>query len=307
MEVGERGGVGSDDFDLAERGAVEQRDRLACSCGLALDGALRLVGSVPRGPQPAAIFPHLCAIGPMLGFERQAPQRIDERPPTPARDDAHRHGHERRSIGGRARFIDRAPGQGRHRGDGGDIGGLALIGRHAERGVALEVLDGDVAFARGERDILQRHVVLEIDPAPAFVVGLRPGSCDGVMTRRRVWRGTFAAAGLMSLAQSLGKREGAVGGAGARQVFDPAHGDERGQRLVIAQPSARLSVEMHGRRPSAGEQQRDDLVVGGGEPAGQDRPLTAVRLNGLFLDRLLDGGHGLTHPLLTSAANAAAR
>ena len=34
------------------------------------------------------------------------------------------------------------------------------------------------------------------------------------------------------------------------------------------------------------------------------RPYCSMRL---LLDRLLDGGHGLTHPLLTSAANAAAR
>ena len=178
MEVGERGGVGADDLDLAERGAVEQRDRVARSRGLALDGALGLVRPIPCGPQPAAIFPHLRAIGPMLGFERQAPQRIDERAPPSAGDDAHRDGHERRAIGGRSRLIDGAAGQRRHRGDGGDIGGLALIGRHAKRGVALEMLDGDVAFARRERDVLQRHIVLEIDPAPPFVVGLRPRGLD---------------------------------------------------------------------------------------------------------------------------------
>jgi hypothetical protein len=50
-----------------------------------------------------------------------------------------------------------------------------------------------------------------------------------------------------------------------------------------------------------------DFVVGRGEPAGQDRPFAAVLLEGLLLDRLLDGGHGLMHPLLTSAANAAGR
>ena len=72
MEIGERGGVGADDFDLAERRAVEQSDRVARPRGLALNGALRLVCPVPRGPQPAAIFAHLRAVGAMLGFERQA-------------------------------------------------------------------------------------------------------------------------------------------------------------------------------------------------------------------------------------------
>ena len=44
-----------------------------------------------------------------------------------------------------------------------DVGGLALIGRHAERGVALEMLDRAEAFGCGERDVLVGHVVLEID------------------------------------------------------------------------------------------------------------------------------------------------
>ena len=35
-----------------------------------------------------------------------------------------------------------------------DVGGLALVGRHAERGVALEMLDRAEAFARGERDVV---------------------------------------------------------------------------------------------------------------------------------------------------------
>ena len=169
------------------------------------------------------------------GLERQAPHRIDERAPPSACDDAHRDWRERRAIGGRSRLVDRAAGQRRHRGDGVDIGGLALIGRHAERRVALEMLDRDVALARGERDVLQRDVVLEIDPAPTFVVGLGPSGLDSVVARRRVRRSAFAAAGRVALAQSVGEREGAVGGAGDGQVFDAAQGHERGSRLVIAQ------------------------------------------------------------------------
>ena len=160
----------------------------------------------------------------MLGLERQTPQRIDERAAPPAGDDAHRHWDEGRAIGSRSRFVDGAAGQRRHRGDGVDIGGLALIGRHAERGVALEMLDGDIALARGERDVFQRHIVLEIDPAPAFVIGLGPGGLDSVGAGRRVRRGAFTAAGLMALAQGLGEREGAVGGAGDGEVLDSAHG-----------------------------------------------------------------------------------
>ncbi len=73
MEVGERGGVWTDDFDLAQRRAVEQRNRVARPRSLAPDGALRLVRPVPRGPQPPAIFAHLRAVRPMLELKRQAP------------------------------------------------------------------------------------------------------------------------------------------------------------------------------------------------------------------------------------------
>ena len=43
------------------------------------------------------------------------------------------------------------------------LAGLALIGRHAERGIALEMLDRDEALACGERDVGVGHVVLEVN------------------------------------------------------------------------------------------------------------------------------------------------
>src|SRR4029077_19824375 len=110
-------------------------------------------------------------------------------------------------------------------------------------GVALEMLDRDVALAGGERDVLQSHVVLEIDPAPPFVVSLGPGGLDAVAASRRIRRGAFAAASLVPLAQCRRERKGAVGGAGDGQVFNAAHGNDRGARLVITQTSARLRIE----------------------------------------------------------------
>ena len=43
------------------------------------------------------------------------------------------------------------------------VGGLALVGRHSGRGVALDVLDRAEAFAHRERQILGGNVILEID------------------------------------------------------------------------------------------------------------------------------------------------
>ena len=51
---------------------------------------------------------------------------------------------------------------GQHRHAGG-VAGLALVGRHAERGVALQVLGDAEALARRELDVGGGHVVLEID------------------------------------------------------------------------------------------------------------------------------------------------
>ncbi len=92
------------------------------------------------------------------------------------------------------------------------------------------------------------------------------------MTRMRVRRGAFAAAGLMPLAQSFRKREGAVGGASDHHAFDVARGDERGARLVITQAPARLGVKMHRRRPSAGEEQRVAIARPPADAHGLDAP-----------------------------------
>src|SRR5208283_647654 len=90
--------------------------------------------------------------------------------------------------------------------------------------------------------------------SPPFVVGLWPRGFDSVLACRRVRRGAFSPARPMSLTQRFVERERAVGGAGDAQVPNRAHGHERGKRLVIAQTSARLGVEMHRRAPPAREQ-----------------------------------------------------
>src|SRR5438874_2469643 len=50
-----------------------------------------------------------------------------------------------------------------HQLDGVDIAGLALLGAHAQRGVALEMLDRAKALAPGELDVAVCNVVLLID------------------------------------------------------------------------------------------------------------------------------------------------
>ena len=97
---------------------------------------------------------------------------------------------EGRAEGGGADRAEIAAGdRGEHR-RAVEIAGLALVGRHAERGVALEMLGDAEALARRKLHVGYRHVVLEIDErlasavldlphracCPAVIVGFGGGS-----------------------------------------------------------------------------------------------------------------------------------
>ena len=60
---------------------------------------------------------------------------------------------------------------------------LALIGRHAERGVTLQMLNRSIPFGPSKIDIGERHVILEIDEALARIA-CRDCSEDGLRRRR---------------------------------------------------------------------------------------------------------------------------
>ena len=60
-----------------------------------------------------------------------------------------------------------------------DVGGLALVGGHAERGVALEVLDRAEALVPGERHVVVGDVVLQVDE------GLAARAAHAPQRRRR--------------------------------------------------------------------------------------------------------------------------
>ena len=118
----------------------------------------------------------------------------------------------------------------------GHVAGLALIGRHAERGVALEMLDRAIALAPGEIDVGGGHVVLEVDEAVLGIGQVGGRRRDGVdLARRRSDAG-----------DRLGARAGDEG-------------------LKIAPPvelAARLTVQMDGRGEAARHRQQI-----GSEPA----------------------------------------
>ncbi len=77
------------------------------------------------------------------------------------RPDSHRR--VRRARHRDAGLRNGAAGDLRHDGERVDVGGAALVGRHAERSVTLQMLDGAEAFAFGEDDVRLGDVVLLID------------------------------------------------------------------------------------------------------------------------------------------------
>ncbi len=122
-----------------------------------------------------------------------------------------------RAVDRRAGLGDRAAGQLRHDGEALHVRGLALVGRHAERGVALQVLDGLEAFERSQRRIGRRHVVLEIDEGFFLPFTCQSGfsakaasslggrRIAGAVTEAKIGRGRCAAA--WPSLEAVGERE----------------------------------------------------------------------------------------------------
>ena len=178
---------------------------------------------------------------------------------------AHRHGRvrraERRDTGRR----DRARRPLGHQRESGDVRGLALVGRHAERRVALQVLDGPEPFALGELDVVRGDVVLEIDEGLAAAVAHAPerlAACRFTFAGR--WRRHCARAAdgrrgghtrAMTALERLGQRELAVRGTGhdeARRQRRRARTSRATRRSAVARPGATSGaawVSSHPTRP----------------------------------------------------------
>ena len=159
--------------DLAERARIEQAHPLTYGQALALDGgahvlagAREVTGTLPvadilehRAPRRRPVMAGRAADG----IEQFAAMRAGQR----AEGDR-RVGH---AEGRRPHRLDRQAALVGHDRQSVDVAGLALVGPHAGRGVALDVLDRLEALADCETEILGGDVVLEIDER------LGPGRC----------------------------------------------------------------------------------------------------------------------------------
>ena len=173
----------SHELDLAERGDVDDADVDANVARLAERGVVgRFAGARIRvRPLPQPCVDEARTVRDVPVVHRRVARRLDVRSGV----DAGKGAQGDRSVG-------RPERRRAHGGDGeaellreqretDDVGRLALVGAHAERRVALEVLDRSIAFARGQRDVVDGHVVLPVDESL------------GALRRRRA-RSTAAAA-----------------------------------------------------------------------------------------------------------------
>ena len=169
--------VRADHLDLAERRGVEQAGSLAHGHAFAVDGGVHvLAGSreIPGAFPLADILEHRAiALPPRHGSavlrvgSNSAPARmVDDR----AEGNRRIGRAERRQPDLGDRLAQRLGGNGQSM----HVGRLALVGRHAVGGEALDVLDRAHALMHRLADVLGGHVVLEIDE------GL-----DGRVRRRR--------------------------------------------------------------------------------------------------------------------------
>ena len=189
--VEEGAGVRALHVDLAERGDVAEADRGAHGCHLAADGG-EPVGfarlRIPLRAQPGAGFDEHRALLLGPGVRRRTAGRAEVLAAVVAGERADRNRRVGRAEGGGADLGDRAAGQRRHDAERRQVGGLALVGGHAERGVALQVLDGAEALAMGKRDVVGGDVVLQVDEGLGRGAGDMPQRGDGEGLVVGAWR-----------------------------------------------------------------------------------------------------------------------
>ena len=269
--------IGAADDDLAERGSIKQANGFAGVLHLALDGVMNALARAQEGVGAAPVTHRLPmrAVGFVPAVDRGPAEGLEDLAPRFARDGAHGDGRVGRAEGGGSRLGDRLTQFLRKDREAVDIRRFSLIGGHAERGVALGVLDALVPFAGGKLDVRHLHVVLVVEPhlGPVRVVstlrhdpdrehgsfvGIGPlggGPCPALVAGGLGGRYP----GVAGRGQGCGGAEEAVGGAcntdhGA--AVGPGGGSlvvgaEHGLGLVPAELAAGVRPEVDDRGPAA--------------------------------------------------------
>ena len=161
--------------DFAERGHIAQPDRFTHASGLAaIRGFQRLTGlrEIPW-PLPQSRRVHLRPGRQIKVMQRGAPQNAEKLARMPPGQRTERHRRIGRAIGCRADRARVAAGRFRHPPQARHIADLAAIKRHAERGVAFQMLDIIKPLAPGQPQVGAGDIRLKIHPCFAL-----PPVCD---------------------------------------------------------------------------------------------------------------------------------
>ena len=266
--------VGTDDLDLAERGAVEQADGGACGAALARDRlAHRFSGAwkIPR-PLPQAHILERRAVGLGPAMHRRPADGVELWPARGSGESAERHRRVGLAKGGETDIRNRLRQRARRDRQRVHVRKLALIGRHAGGGVALDVLDRAHALLDREPQVLGANIVLKVDKRLGAAIGeeMRRGAQHAARGRKHpghrkdfslsrcgeAGRGRRLAARRVAFGERAGEIEGGV--ARPRRSFALNGGsrlEDLGE-LVEGELAARLREQMHGGRPAARHQQR---------------------------------------------------
>ncbi len=257
------------ELDLAERRHIAETDGRAHRLDLADDGwqPIRLARTreVLR-TQPRPGFDEHRALLARPDMRRREPRRTEIRAAVMTGERTDGDGGVGRTIGGRADLADRPAGERRKRREAVERRGLALVGRHAERRVALGMLGRAETFAMREFEVVGRDIVLEVDEALAPGRGRTPQRgprirfVAGHGRRVAARRDAEAAQGILGCTEP--RRQGrcgvetAAGGAGDEHAGRQPVRQEHRARLVPTRTRAEMRGEVQRRRPTArhGEQ-----------------------------------------------------
>ncbi len=187
-----------------------------------------------------------------------------------ARNRAHRDRRVGRTERGGAGLRDRLVQRARQDRKTVDVRKLALIGRHAQRGITLGVLDAFITFAGRELHVRDFHVVLRVQPHFRFQLhgsalrhhphGFHSRFVTGI-ARRSFWR--FGACGPCPrvccigkyVAQSQHTRGGTCGAHKRLTIVTSGRAVRIGAEKLIGfvpnQLTATMRPKVHDRRPSA--------------------------------------------------------
>ena len=255
------------DVDLAECGHIGEAHAAAHELHFLHIGRLgRIAGpGVIPGALPQSGVDEGGAVLLVPVVERRAAHRAEVRAHRAACNRAHSERRVRRAESGGARVRNGDAAIFGHQGQRIDVGGLALVGAHAERGVALQVLDRAIAFLMRDLDVLDGDVALEINEGLALgSLRRRPGREDCVGPIRRVFRridgarlaeagiGRSRGSGVGAVCDCSGETECAHHRASSEMRGGEAARHEASDRFVILRLDAAVGREMHHRRPAAG-------------------------------------------------------